>query len=181
MMKKALVVVDMQNDFITGVLGNDACRAVVPRVVERVREAVNDQTDLIFSMDTHQDNYLSTQEGRKLPVPHCIQNTDGWKIIPELAETAEKKGTVFTKETFGSRDIAEYIRVHGYEEVELIGVCTDICVISNAMTIKAFVPEAEISVNAACCAGVTPQSHETAIEAMRGCQINITGTPAGTL
>lgn len=175
-MKKVLVVVDMQNDFITGVLGNEACRAVVPRVVERVQEAVNDRTDLIFSQDTHQENYLLTQEGRKLPVFHCIQNTDGWKIIPELAETAEKKGILFIKETFGSRDIAEYIRAHGYEEVELIGVCTDICVISNAMTIKAFVPEAEISVNAACCAGVTPQSHQTAIEAMRACQINITGT-----
>lgn len=175
-MKKALVVVDMQNDFITGVLGNEACRAVVPRVVERVQEAVNDRTDLIFSQDTHQENYLSTQEGRKLPVFHCIQDTDGWKIIPELAETAEKKGILFRKETFGSRDIAEYIRAHGYEEVELIGVCTDICVISNAMTIKAFAPEAEISVNAACCAGVTPQSHQTAIEAIRACQINITGT-----
>ena len=172
-MKKALVVVDMQNDFITGVLGNEECRAIVPDVVKRVRKAVDDNTDVIFSRDTHQENYLSTQEGKKLPVSHCIQNTDGWKIIPELAEISEEKGIVFQKETFGSRLIAEYIKEHGYEEVELIGVCTDICVISNAMTIKAFVPEAEISVNAACCAGVTPQSHQTALDAMKACQIDI--------
>lgn len=172
-MKKVLVVIDMQNDFITGVLGNSECRAVVPHVVKRVQEAVNDHTDLLFSQDTHQENYLSTQEGRKLPIPHCIENTDGWNIIPELEETAEQKGIVFKKETFGSRDIAEYVKAHGYEEVELIGVCTDICVISNAMTIKSFVPEAEISVNEACCAGVTPQSHRTAVEAMKACQINL--------
>lgn len=172
-MKKALVVIDMQNDFITGVLGNEECRTVVPQVVKRVQEATADGIDIIFSQDTHQENYLSTQEGRKLPVPHCIQNTEGWKIIPELAETAVQKGIVFTKETFGSSAIAEYIKEQHYDEVELIGVCTDICVISNAMVIKAFVPEAEIAVNESCCAGVTPQSHQTAIEAMKACQINI--------
>ncbi|MDE5679617.1 MAG: cysteine hydrolase [Lachnospiraceae bacterium] len=172
-MKKALVVIDMQNDFITGVLGNDECRAVVPQVVKRVQEAIEDGRDIIFSQDTHQENYLSTQEGRKLPVLHCVQNTDGWKIISELAEIAIQRGIVFTKETFGSRAIAEYIKEHNYDEVELVGVCTDICVISNAMIIKAFAPESEIFVNESCCAGVTPQSHKTAIEAMKSCQITI--------
>lgn len=172
-MKKALVIIDMQNDFIYGVLGNDECRAIVPEAVKRVQRAVDDNTDIIFTQDTHQENYLSTQEGRKLPVLHCIRHTDGWKIIPELAEAAEQRGIIFTKETFGSRAMAEYIREHDYEEVELIGVCTDICVISNAMTIKSFAPELEISVNESCCAGVTPQSHQTAVEAMKACQINI--------
>lgn len=172
-MKKALIVIDMQNDFITGVLGNNECRAVVPHVVKRVQDAVEEGMDIIFSQDTHQEDYLSTQEGKKLPVPHCIQNTEGWKIIPELAETAAQRGIVFTKETFGSRAIAEYIKAHHYDEVELVGVCTDICVISNAMVIKAFAPELEIFIKESCCAGVTPQSHETAIEAMKACQMNI--------
>lgn len=172
-MKKALVIIDMQNDFITGVLGNDECRAVVPKVVKRVQEAVNDKMDIIFSQDTHQENYLSTQEGKKLPVPHCMKNTDGWKIIPELAEVAEQKGVIFTKETFGSRAMAEYIMEHSYDEVELVGVCTDICVISNAITIKSFAPELEVFVNESCCAGVSMQSHQTAIEAMKACQINV--------
>lgn len=172
-MKKALLVIDMQNDFITGVLGNNECRAVVQQVVKRVQEAIEEGTDIIFSQDTHQEGYLSTQEGRKLPVPHCIKDTDGWEIIPELAETAVRKGIVFTKETFGSTTIAEYVKAHNYDEVELIGVCTDICVISNAMIIKAFNPELEIFIRESCCAGVTPQSHQTAIEAMKACQINI--------
>lgn len=172
-MKKALLVIDMQNDFITSVLGNNECRAVVPQVVKRVQEAIEEGTDLIFSQDTHQEGYLTTQEGRKLPVPHCIKDTDGWEIIPELAETAVRKGIVFTKETFGSTTIAEYVKAHNYDEVELIGVCTDICVISNAMIIKAFNPELEIFIRESCCAGVTPQSHQTAIEAMKACQINI--------
>lgn len=172
-MKKALVVIDMQNDFITGVLGNNECRAIVPEVVKRVNKAAEDNIDIIFSQDTHQENYLSTREGKKLPIPHCIQNTHGWEIIPELAEVKEQKGIVFEKETFGSRSMAGYIMEQGYDAVELIGVCTDICVISNAMTIRAFAPELEISINEACCAGVTPQSHQTAIEAMKACQINI--------
>lgn len=172
-MKTALVVIDMQNDFITGVLGNNECRSIVPQVVQRVREAVDEKSDIIFSQDTHQENYSFTQEGRKLPIPHCIQDTDGWKIIPELEEMAVQSGIIFTKDTFGSTSIAEYIKEQKYDEVELIGVCTDICVISNAMIIKAFAPEVEISINESCCAGVTPQSHQIAIEAMKACQINI--------
>lgn len=172
-MKKALVVIDMQNDFITGVLGNEECMKIVPNVVKRVQKAVEDKVDIIFSQDTHQEDYLFTQEGRKLPIRHCIQDTKGWEIIPELEEIAKKNGTVFLKDTFGSRSMAEYMKDHNYEEIEMIGVCTDICVISNAMTIKSFAPESEISVKESCCAGVTPQSHRTAIEAMKACQINI--------
>ena len=157
-----LIIVDMQNDFITGVLGNTQCRAVVSNVVKKVNHT---DADIVYTLDTHGEDYLDTQEGKKLPVKHCIKGTLGWKLIPELEHIQEK--THFEKNTFGSTGLAEWIREQGYTEVELIGV------ISNAMTIKAFNPEVEISVAAGCCAGVTPQSHKTALEAMKGCQIRI--------
>lgn len=166
--KKLLVVIDMQNDFITGVLGNDECRAVVSNVVKKV-EATD--ADIVYTLDTHNDNYLQTQEGKKLPVPHCIRGTEGWQLIPELKNIKAVRG--FEKNVFGSIELAEWIKENGYTDVELIGVCTDICVISNAMTIRAVNPETQISVDAACCAGVTPQSHKTALDAMRACQVNI--------
>ena len=150
MSRKLLIIIDMQKDFITGVLGNEECRAVVPNVV---------------------DNYADTQEGKKLPVKHCIKNTEGWELIPELKDMPALKG--FEKNTFGSVELAEWIKEKGYTEVELTGVCTDICVISNAMTIKAVNPEVEISVDAKCCAGVTPESHRTALNAMKACQISV--------
>ena len=166
--KKLLAVIDMQNDFITGVLGNAQCRSVVSNVVKKVNHT---DADIVYTLDTHGEDYPDTQEGRKLPVKHCIKGTPGWELIPELEHIQEK--THFEKNTFGSTQLAEWIRKQGYTEVELIGVCTDICVISNAMTIKAFNPEVEISVDAGCCAGVTPQSHKTALDAMKGCQIRI--------
>ena len=166
--KKLLAVIDMQNDFITGALGNAQCRAVVSNVVKKVNHT---DADIVYTLDTHGEDYPDTQEGRKLPVKHCIKGTPGWELIPELEHIQEK--THFEKNTFGSTGLAEWIRKQEYTEVELIGVCTDICVISNAMTIKAFNPEVEISVDAGCCAGVTPQSHKTALDAMRGCQIRI--------
>lgn len=166
--KKLLVVIDMQNDFITGVLGNDECKAVVSNVVKKV-EATD--ADIVYTLDTHNDNYLETQEGKKLPVPHCIRGTEGWQLIPELKNINAVRG--FEKNVFGSIELAEWIKENGYTDVELIGVCTDICVISNAMTIRAVNPETQISVDAACCAGVTPQSHKTALDAMRACQVNI--------
>lgn len=166
--KKLLVVIDMQNDFITGVLGNDECRAVVSNVVKKV-EATD--ADIVYTLDIHNDNYLQTQEGKKLPVPHCIRGTEGWQLIPELKNIKAVRG--FEKNVFGSIELAEWIKENGYTDVELIGVCTDICVISNAMTIRAVNPETQISVDAACCAGVTPQSHKTALDAMRACQVNI--------
>lgn len=166
--KKLLVVIDMQNDFITGVLGNDECRAVVSNVVKKVEDT---DADIVYTLDTHNDNYLETQEGKKLPVPHCIRGTEGWQLIPELKNIKAIRG--FEKNVFGSIELAEWIKENGYTDVELIGVCTDICVISNAMTIRAVNPETQISVDAACCAGVTPQSHKTALDAMRACQVNI--------
>ena len=168
MNRKLLVIIDMQNDFITGVLGNEECRAVVPNVVEKVR---NTDADIVYTLDTHYDNYADTQEGKKLPVKHCIKNTEGWELIPELKDIPALKG--FEKNTFGSVELAEWIKEKGYTEVELTGVCTDICVISNAMTIKAVNPEVEISVDAKCCAGVTPESHRTALNAMKACQKSV--------
>lgn len=137
-------------------------------VVEKVR---NTDADIVYTLDTHYDNYADTQEGKKLPVKHCIKNTEGWELIPELKDIPALKG--FEKNTFGSVELAEWIKEKGYAEVELTGVCTDICVISNAMTIKAVNPEVEISVDAKCCAGVTPESHRTALNAMKACQISV--------
>lgn len=140
----------------------------MPNVVEKVR---NTDADIVYTQDTHYDNYADTQEGKKLPVKHCIKNTEGWELIPELKDIPALKG--FEKNTFGSVELAEWIKEKGYTEVELTGVCTDICVISNAMTIKAVNPEVEISVDAKCCAGVTPESHRTALNAMKACQISV--------
>lgn len=140
----------------------------MPNVVEKVR---NTDADIVYTQDTHYDNYADTQEGKKLPVKHCIKNTEGWELIPELKDMPALKG--FEKNTFGSVELAEWIKEKGYTEVELTGVCTDICVISNAMTIKAVNPEVEISVDAKCCAGVTPESHRTALNAMKACQISV--------
>lgn len=137
-------------------------------MVEKVR---NTDADIVYTLDTHYDNYADTQEGKKLPVKHCIKNTEGWELIPELKDMPALKG--FEKNTFGSVELAEWIKEKGYTEVELTGVCTDICVISNAMTIKAVNPEVEISVDAKCCAGVTPESHRTALNAMKACQISV--------
>ncbi|MDE7220865.1 MAG: cysteine hydrolase [Oscillospiraceae bacterium] len=177
---KVLVVIDMQNDFISGSLGTPEAVQIVPNVVEKIRS----WDGLIYAtQDTHFANYLETQEGRILPVPHCIQGTDGWKVAPSvrraLTEGAARNESVLyiTKATFGSRDLAEVLaKRHSEEPVEeivLIGLCTDICVISNALVLKAFLPDVSIAVDAACCAGVNPQSHLNALEAMKMCQIKI--------
>ena len=172
-MKKALVVVDMQVDFITGALGNEQCRAIVPNVAAKVKSAQESGTDLIFTMDTHGEDYLDTQEGKNLPVPHCIRGTEGWQIIPELKDAADQSGKKVEKDTFGSMELGRYLSEAGYEEAELVGVCTDICVISNGLILKAAFPETVIRVAADCCAGVTPESHEHALEAMKSCQIHV--------
>jgi nicotinamidase-related amidase len=166
-MKKALVVIDMQNDFITGPLGNDECRNIVENVVNKVK---NFDGDIYFTQDSHEENYLETQEGKNLPVKHCILGSDGWQIIPELKPYLDYS---IRKETFGSTDLARIISGRKYDEVELIGVCTGICVISNAFVIKAFNPEVKITVDAACCACVTPETHKTALEAMKLCQVEV--------
>lgn len=173
-----LVVVDMQNDFVSGALGTAEAREIVPYVVGRVVEGLNRGEEILFTKDTHQENYMDTQEGRRLPVPHCVRGTEGWEIIEQLREYARHP---IDKPTFGSRELGALLKARdedlrkqgkpGVEKVTLIGLCTDICVISNALLVKAFLPEAEIAVDAACCAGVTPESHKNALAAMRVCQI----------
>ena len=152
-MKKILIVIDMQNDFIDGALGTP--------------EAVFD------TMDTHGPDYLSTLEGRMLPVEHCIRGTEGWNIRPEIAALLPE-ANIFEKPTFGSTALAKAVgRIKGLEQIELVGLCTDICVVSNALLLKAFLPEVAICVDARCCAGVTPETHRAALETMRCCQIGI--------
>lgn len=168
-MKKYLVVVDMQNDFVTGCLGSKEAQAIVPEMVDYVK---NFDGTVVFTQDTHSEDYMNTQEGAKLPVPHCIKGTEGWEIIPELKEMAEKC-KVFEKPTFGSKALANFLAEENPDEVEFIGVCTGICVLSNATLLKAFAPEIPIKVNAKYCACVTPATHETALAAMQTCQIEI--------
>lgn len=167
---KYLIVVDMQKDFIDGSLGTKEAVAIVPNVVEKIN---NFDGEIIFTRDTHQENYMDTQEGKNLPVMHCIENTEGWEIAKELKELpAYEKAEIINKPTFGSMDLALYLLGKGdAESVELIGLCTDICVISNALLVKAAMPEVPVSVDASCCAGVTPESHDNALAAMRMCQI----------
>ena len=168
--KKLLVVVDMQNDFIGGALGTKQARAAVEKVRARIDAARRGGEDVVFTRDTHAQDYLCTQEGKNLPVPHCIAGTQGHEIAAELAFGGAE---VIDKPTFGSVALGKYAAERGYDGIELIGVCTDICVLSNAVLLKAFCPEAEISVRADCCAGVTPARHKTALDAMAACQIRI--------
>lgn len=173
---KLLLVIDMQNDFVDGALGTPEAVAIVPAVKARLEQAVKDGARVFFTRDTHTENYRNTQEGRKLPVPHCIEGTPGWQIIPALLPYTEG-APVFDKPSFGSVSLCQAIeklaKESDIESITLIGLCTDICVISNAMLLKAFLPEVELYVEAACCAGVTPQSHQAALEAMKICQITI--------
>lgn len=172
-MRKILIVIDMQNDFIDGSLGTKEAEAIVENVKNRIREYAPE--NIIATMDTHEINYLSTQEGKYLPVEHCIRNTEGWQIRKDIAALLEH-AAVYEKPTFGSKALAEHLLHLSKEEeisLELIGLCTDICVISNALLLKAFMPEVPISVDSSCCAGVTPAKHEAALETMRSCQIQV--------
>ena len=178
-MSKVLVIVDMQNDFLTGALKNDEGVKVIPHIRKKLAEAAPD-TIICFTRDTHFNDYLTTEEGRNLPVTHCIYGTDGWQITDELnpfnpGSTLPLNTYVFDKYTFGSQQFASFLSENSarIEEVELVGVCTDICVISNALLAKAALPNIPIYVDAAGCAGVTPASHDTALEAMKMCHIHI--------
>lgn len=172
---KALIVIDMQKDFTMGVLGNAETAAVVAPVVQKIKEFRVENPDglLIATLDTHTEDYLNTQEGRKLPVKHCIAGTEGWQLEAEVAAALGKRAVLLEKPTFGAVRLPEVIGGAKIDEFQVIGVCTDICVISNAMILKAAYPEATVKVIADCCAGVTPQSHETALQAMTACQIEI--------
>lgn len=176
-----LVVIDMQKDFVTGALGTKEAQAILPGVIDRIRAARAAGDTIVYTLDTHAEDYLNTAEGRKLPVPHCIRDTEGWMPEAGVAE-ALSLSRCFEKDTFGSRALADYMK--GEEQrwngpasktmtIELIGVCTDICVISNALMIKAAVPEANLIVNSALCAGVTPESHAAALKVMQSCLIDV--------
>ena len=171
-MQNILLVIDMQKDFIDGALGTAEAVEIVPAVKAKIESF---EGTVLFTRDTHFENYLETQEGRNLPVPHCIKGTDGWQISPVLQPLV--KTTPIDKITFGSRELGpmlvEMNKENPIGEVTLIGLCTDICVISNAMIVKAFLPEVPVTVDSSCCAGVTPASHETALTAMKACQIKI--------
>ena len=176
-----LIIVDMQNDFVDGALGTPEAVAIVPKVVEKIRNF-----DGLFAVtkDTHEKNYLETQEGKNLPVIHCVDMTTGWDlaapVLSALNDSVTNRGAGFwtcLKPTFGSVELANWLvelnRKSKIDEITLVGLCTDICVISNALLIKAFLPETKITVDASCCAGVTPESHKNALDAMKMCQINI--------
>ncbi|MFP3156255.1 cysteine hydrolase [Lachnospiraceae bacterium ZAX-1] len=176
MKNKILVVIDMQNDFIYGALGNDDCRGIVGKVVKRVEEATAEGINVIFTKDTHGCDYLDTREGKNLPIEHCKCGTEGWEIIDELKEVANGETVLqIEKNTFGSVNLGKYIAdLESQEvEVELIGVCTDICVIANAIVMQAMNPNIQIAVRQSCCAGSTLENHNIALKAMRGLQIEI--------
>ena len=190
---KVLIVVDMQKDFVDGSLGTPEAQAIVPLVAETIEQMADKNTVVIFTKDTHEENYLNTQEGKNLPVPHCIIGTDGHAIVDEIMDAyknskfkymgpykfpmTESNPIVIEKPTFGSTSLQNMLYaiddLEAVEEITLMGLCTGICVISNAILAKATLPEAQVNVVADCCACVTPESHKTALEAMKLCQINI--------
>lgn len=167
---KVLCVIDMQNDFIDGALGTKEAEAIVENVKAKIELYRKNGDTVIFTRDTHSEDYMNTQEGKNLPVPHCIKGSKGWEISEKLDTASDK---IIDKPTFGSFELAEYIStLADVDEIELIGLCTDICVISNAMILKARFTETPIKVDSSCCAGVTPESHANALGAMKMCQIN---------
>ena len=173
-MKKILIVVDMQRDFVDGALGSNEAVAIVDNVVNKIESF---DGDIIVTYDTHSEAYMTTQEGKNLPVPHCIKGTDGWKLDKKVQVALDRKTyKSFEKPTFGSTELPLYI-MNNYNtkeiEIELIGLCTDICVVSNALLMKANFPETKVSVDAACCAGVTPETHQAALTTMKMCQVNV--------
>ena len=178
MKKKLLIVVDYQKDFVDGSLGNPAAAAIEENIVKKIEEyrALGEGGQVIFTYDTHSENYMQTQEGSNLSVPHCIKGTEGWELYGRVAEMKKEGDVVFEKPTFGSTELPEYIKANyntSELEIELIGLCTDICVVSNALMLKANFPEKEIYVVSDCSAGVTPATHNAALETMKMCQINI--------
>ena len=169
-MKKLLVIVDMQNDFVDGALGAEGGNDAVQNARALIKQERAQGTTVVFTKDVHGDNYLDTQEGKRLPVPHCIAGTAGAQISAELNCDGAK---VFEKPTFASLELAEYARREGFDEIVFAGICTDICVVSNALLIKAYCPEARIAVHASACAGTTRENHNAALQVMKCCQIDI--------
>lgn len=165
-MKKTLIVVDMQNDFISGSLGSSEAESIVENVRNKINQYYKNGFEIIYTRDTHSENYLQTSEGKKLPVPHCIKGSKGWQIADGLYKDGCE---IVDKEHFGWTGWDKY----SFESVEIVGLCTDICVVSNALIIKSFFPDAEIVIDKSCCAGVSKKSHESALETLKMCQIDI--------
>lgn len=165
-----LVVVDMQNDFIDGALGTPEAVAIVPRVINKIKEYEKNGDMIIYTKDTHFDNYLDTQEGKNLPVKHCVKGTVGHDIPADIQRGHD---LVIEKLTFGSVELVERLKTIEFDEIELIGLCTDICVVSNALLVKASFPEKKVTVDSSCSAGVTPETHSAALTTMKMCQINV--------
>lgn len=177
-MHKVLIVVDMQNDFVTGSLGSETAQAIIPNVEKKILEYLKSEREdeVYFTRDSHATDYLSTKEGEKLPVEHCIYGSHGWQIIPELKQYSELADEIVNKDSFGYPCWEDELgREERIESIELIGVCTDICVVSNALILKALYPEVEIIVDASCCAGTTPEAHQAALRVMQSCQITVIG------
>lgn len=173
-MKQILIVVDMQNDFIDGALGTKEAVAIIDDVVQEIKNPL--YTHIYATMDTHQENYMTTMEGKHLPVPHCIKGTDGWQIRPDILDALRiRNAKIIEKPTFGSLELQEVLQdlIDAETEITLIGLCTDICVVTNALLLKTRYPEIEINVRESCMAGVTPESHQAALKTMAMCQINL--------
>lgn len=175
---KTLIVIDMQNDFVTGALGSKEAVSILPNVKKKIEEYIAAGNEVIFTRDTHGEQYLETNEGKHLPVSHCVKGTEGWNVVSEIdipnCEHIDKPTFGYTGWTF-LRDGDRVMGMRDLTDVEIIGVCTDICVVSNALMLKAFYPEINITVDASCCAGVTPESHQAALTTMKSCQINVIG------
>ena len=169
---KILIAIDIQNDFVSGSLGTKEAKAALAKMVDEINSP---KYDMVFAtQDTHDRNYLNTLEGKYLPVVHCIKGTEVWRFPKSIEESLHKRSAkIFEKDTFGSLNLAVELQKLAPEEIVLIGICTDICVVSNALLIKAYLPEIDITVDSSCCAGVTPTKHEAALETMRSCQINV--------
>lgn len=180
-MKKLVVLVDLQKDFVTGSLGTPEAQAIIPKVIEKIKQYHAEGAKFLATLDTHDENYLETQEGKKLPVPHCIGDTEDWKLDGQISQCLcdlKIQPHFVVKNTFGKSGLGDIVKEMGYEdktdnEIILMGLCTDICVISNGVILKSDLLCAEVSVVEDCCAGVTPESHQKAIDIMRGLQINI--------
>lgn len=169
-MKNLLIVVDMQNDFITGSLGSIEAQGILPYVEKKIRDTIAAGDEVVFTKDTHHPSYLNSQEGAHLPVLHCVEGTPGWEIHSSLSPFAK---IIFVKPGFGSTELVDYVRAGSYDRVELVGLCTDICVVTNALMLKGALPELPIRVDSKGCAGVTPQTHQAAIDTMKMCQIDV--------
>ena len=177
-MRNILIVVDMQKDFVTGALASAEAQAILPKVKEKIEVYDRAGKEIIFTRDTHGEDYMQTNEGKHLPVPHCIKGTDGWQICAELTDGITSEYKTVDKPTFGFlgwKDVLASETADGSDlDIEMIGVCTDICVVSNALILKAMYPEATVRVDAGCCAGVTPEAHAAALVTMRACQVDVT-------